>query len=144
MMFSFTQRHDPRWRCGEHPRSNPLCLCAARRTFSRTHDEADRDSDDDALYWTVGPCPIDAYRERTGDLSAVRMSDVIGRQQYHELPIYREYNRPFGIEHMVDVGLSAGPDRQRSFLLFRGPDVRDFSERDRAVLEMLRPRLERL
>jgi len=109
-----------------------------------SHDEADHDPDDDALYWTLGPCPICHYRDRTGDMSAVRMSDVIGRQQYHELPIYREYHRPCGIEHMVDVGLSAGPDRHRSFLLLRGPDVRDFSERDRAVLEMLRPHLEGL
>jgi DNA-binding CsgD family transcriptional regulator len=109
-----------------------------------SHDEADHDPDDDALYWTVGPCPICHYRDRTGDLAVVRMSDVISRRQYHELPIYREYHRPCGIEHMVDVGLSAGPNRHRSFLLLRGSDVRDFSERDRAVLEMLRPHLERL
>lgn len=120
----------------------------ARRFVATTcfpsHDESDHDPDDDALYWTVGPCPISHYRDRTGDLSTVRMSDVIGRRQYHELPVYREHDRPFGVEHVVDVGLTAGPGRQHSFLLYRGPDVRDFSERDRAVLETLRPHLDGL
>ena len=37
----------------------------------------------DDLYWAVGPCPITEYRTRTGDLTAVRMSDLIGRTRYH-------------------------------------------------------------
>jgi len=103
--------------------------------------EADDEADDEALYWTVGPCPISDYRARTGDLSAVRMSDVIGQQRYHELPIFREYFSPAGIDNMIDVGLPAAPRRHRSLILFRRTGAGDFSERDRAVLEMLRPHL---
>ncbi len=76
---------------------------------------------------------------RTGDLSAVRMSDVIGRRRYHELPIFHEYFHPAGLDHMIDVGLPAAPGRHRSFILFRRTGAADFSERDRAVLEMLWP-----
>lgn len=97
--------------------------------------------EDNALYWAVGPCPITDYRASTGDLTAVRMSDVIGRVRYHELPIYRDYFQPVGLDHVLDLGLSADRQRYRSLVLLRGHDVGDFSERDRAVLEMLRPHL---
>ena len=104
----------------------------------------DDENDDEESYWRVGPCPISAFRARTGDLSAVRMSDVISRRRYHELPIFREYFRPAGFDHMVDLGLRAPLRRHRSFIFFRGTNGDDFSERDRAVLELLRPHLYRL
>jgi len=110
----------------------------ARRFIEQNPAETD---EDDALYWAVGPCPIMDYRSRTGDLTAVRMSDIIGRGRYHELPIYREYFQPVGLDHILDLGLSAARQRYRSLVLLRSHDVGDFSERDRAVLEMLRPHL---
>jgi len=122
----------------------------AKRSYAMVGSRApdgeadDDDDDDDDLYWTLGPCPISDYRARTGDLCAVTMSDVIGRRRYHELPIFREYFRPAGIDHMIDLGLPAALRRHRSFILFRGTEEGDFSERDRAVLEILRPHLYRL
>lgn len=95
------------------------------------------------VFWSVAPCPIFSYRDRTRDLDAVRMSDVIGRRQYQELSIYQEYFRPNGIDHAIDLRL-ARPRRYRSFILFRRPGASDFSERDRGVLELLRPHLYRL
>lgn len=100
--------------------------------------------DDDELYWSAGPCPISDYRTRTGDLGAVTMSDVIGQRGYHELPIFREYFGPAGLDHVIDLGLPTALTRQRSFVLFRQAGADDFSQRDRAVLEMLRPHLYRL
>jgi DNA-binding CsgD family transcriptional regulator len=97
--------------------------------------------DDEELYWTVGPCPITDYRVRTGDLSAIRMSDIIGRLRYRESPFYREYFLPVGLDHVLDLGLSTDRQRYRSIVLIRGRDDADFSERDRAVLELLRPHL---
>jgi DNA-binding CsgD family transcriptional regulator len=104
------------------------------------HNPAETE-EDDALYWAVGPCPIMDYRSRTGDLTAVRMSDIVGRGRYHELPVYREYFQPVGLDHVLDLGLPAASQHYRSLVLLRGHDVEDFSERDRAVLEMLRPHL---
>jgi DNA-binding CsgD family transcriptional regulator len=101
----------------------------------------DQPSEFDALYWAVGPCPITEYRTRTGDLSAVRMSDVIGKARYHELPFYREYYLPVAFEHVLDLGLSHERTNLRSLILIRERDVADFSDRDRAVLELLRPHL---
>jgi DNA-binding CsgD family transcriptional regulator len=96
-------------------------------------------------YWSVvHTCPTFAYRDRTGDLQAVRVLDLIARRRYHELPIYRDYFLPFGLDDYVELGLRAEPGRDRFFVLFRSPEARDFSERDRNVLEFLRPYLYRL
>ena len=69
--------------------------------------ELDPDDEGDALYWAIGPCPIVSYRTRTADLGAARLSDVVARRAYRELPIYRDYFAPFGVEHMLDLGLAA-------------------------------------
>lgn len=93
----------------------------------------------DERYWQVGPCPIVSYRADTGTLEAVRMSDVIPTRRFRELPVYREYFRLLGLEHMLDLGLPERSARQRSLILFRAAGEHDFCERDRAVLEALRP-----
>lgn len=116
----------------------------AKRFYALIGIPADGEDDDEEPYWAAGPCPISDYRGRTGDLSAVTMSDVIGRRRYHELPIFREYFRPAGIDHVIDLGLPTALRRHRSFILFRRTEEGDFSQRDRAVLEMLRPHLYRL
>jgi DNA-binding CsgD family transcriptional regulator len=96
---------------------------------------------DDELYWSLGPCPIVHYRIRERDLVAIRMSDVTPTGRFRELPIYREYFGPSDIDYMLDLGLPERSQRQRSLLLFRRKGETDFSERDRAVLEALRPHL---
>jgi len=104
----------------------------------------DDGTDDEDLYWAIGPCLISDYRVQTGDLSPVKMSDLIGQRRYHESPIYREYFQPAGLDHMIDVGLPAAPRLHRSFILFRETGAGDFSERDRAVLDVLRPHFRNL
>lgn len=114
---------------------------AERRYVELVGDDPADDEDDEDLYWSVGPCPIADYRVRTGDLTTIRMSDVIGRTRWHEHPVYREYFRPGAIEYIVDLGLGTGKDWYRSVVLLRERDESDFSERDRAVMESLRPHL---
>jgi DNA-binding CsgD family transcriptional regulator len=101
----------------------------------------DDDASDDDLYWRVGPCPIADYRARTGDLATIRMSDVIARSRFREQPVYREYFAPGAIEYALDLGLGADRDGYRSLVLLRERDESDFTDRDRAVLELLRPHL---
>ena len=102
------------------------------------------DDEDDELHWELGPCPMIRYRTETGDLATARMSDVTDRRRYVESAFYREYFRPSNVEYMVDLGLPAVPGRLRSFILFRGRGDRDFTERDRVVLDALRPHFARL
>lgn len=56
---------------------------------------------------------------------------------------HREYFRPAGVDHMLDLAWEAGDGWQRSILFCRERADRDFTERDRAVLELLRPHLRR-
>ena len=92
-------------------------------------------------------CQSNTYPERTGDLrSVVKPSDFYSARQWHSTGMYSDYHRPYGIEHELQLclhdsaELSAGPERHVRLYLYRGPGP-DFSERDRAVLTLLRPHL---
>jgi DNA-binding CsgD family transcriptional regulator len=92
-------------------------------------------------------CLSNTYPERTGDRrSVVKPSDFYSARQWHSTGMYWDYHRPWGIEHELQLclpdsaGLSAGPGRHIRLYLYRGPGP-DFSERDRAVLTLLRPHL---
>jgi DNA-binding CsgD family transcriptional regulator len=104
--------------------------------------DADGRQEDDAdeLYWTVGPCAITKYRSATGDLTAVRLTDVVSWRRYRDSPIYREYYAG-AVGYMLDLGLTALPGWQRTLLFCKASEEKDFSERDRDVLELLRPHL---
>lgn len=99
------------------------------------------DGIEDPAYWAAGPCPVSEYRVSTGDLSVITITDLVDRRRYHALPIYTDYFRPAGVEHLIDLGLPGLPHRHRALVLFRETGARDFSDRDRAVLEVLRPHL---
>jgi DNA-binding CsgD family transcriptional regulator len=101
-------------------------------------------ADDVALYQDCDYC---TYPERTGDLRSVaKNSDFYSARQWHNYGIYRDYFLPFGIEHLLNLclptvpGAAAWPGPIAKLAFFRGPGP-DFSERDRALLELLRPHL---
>jgi DNA-binding CsgD family transcriptional regulator len=120
------------------------CDLHAKRFVTAVGLGPDDDGEDDELYWSVGPCPISEYRSLTGDLCAVTMSDVIDRRRYHELPVFREYFAPAGLDHVIDLGLPAELRHHRSFVLFREGGGRDFTQRDRSVLDLVQQHLCRL
>jgi DNA-binding CsgD family transcriptional regulator len=84
--------------------------------------------------------PLCAYQARTGDFTARKFSDFVTRRQWHRLGIYAEYFRFYGVEERMVVGLPAPPLHSNVVALDRGGD-RDFGERDRLVLNLLRPHL---
>jgi DNA-binding CsgD family transcriptional regulator len=95
-------------------------------------------------YWDCQPC---SYPDRTGDLrSIVKITDFYSARQWHSTGMYTDVYRPQGVEHELQLFLpdpavlTAGPGRTLRLCFFRqsGPD---FSERDRAVLTLLRPHL---
>jgi DNA-binding CsgD family transcriptional regulator len=96
------------------------------------------------LYWNCQPC---SYPERTGDLrSIIKISDFYSSRQWHANGMYSDIYRPQGLEHELQLCLAdptertTGPGRTVRLFFFRqsGPD---FSERDRALLTLLRPHL---
>ena len=96
-------------------------------------------------YWDCQSC---SYPDRTGDLrSIVKITDFYSDRQWHSTGMYTDVYRPQRVEHELQLflpdpaGLAAGPGRTVRLFFFRevGPD---FSERDRAVVTLLRPHLQ--
>jgi DNA-binding CsgD family transcriptional regulator len=101
------------------------------------------DADQDERWWKIAhQHPICEYVEESGDFRTLKISDFLTRAQLHRLELYDEQLRPFGFEHWLMLPLRSPPWRERGFNLLRGG--RDFSERDRNVLDLLAPHLLRL
>jgi DNA-binding CsgD family transcriptional regulator len=80
-----------------------------------------------------------AYIQRTGDLAApIRWSDFYTPAALRNAPMYAEYYHLMGDKYNIRLHLPTLPGQARSFALYRcsGPD---FTERDRLVLQLLRP-----
>ena len=99
-----------------------------------------------AHYWD---CPFWSYADRSGDLRSVtKISDWYSARQWHSAGVYCDYFRAQEFEHQLALylpgtpGSYAGSGRTIRMAFFRGPG-RDFSERDRALLALLRPHLHR-
>jgi hypothetical protein len=91
-----------------------------------------------AHYWDCLPC---SYPDRTGDVRSVtRISDFYSARQWHATGMYSDYLGPAGFEHELMLCLPGAPGRTVRLMFFRGPG-QDFSERDRALLALLRPHL---
>jgi DNA-binding CsgD family transcriptional regulator len=95
-------------------------------------------------YWDDLPW---SYPERTGDLrSIVKISDFYSAREQHSTGTYTDSDRPMGVEHVLMLCLpaaqppAAGSGRHVRMYFMRGPGL-DFSERDRALLVLLRPHL---
>jgi DNA-binding CsgD family transcriptional regulator len=84
--------------------------------------------------------PLCAYQARTGDFTAHKFSDFVTRSQWHRLGLYAEYFRFYGVEDRIVVRLPTPPSHSKVVALDRAGD-RDFCERDRVVLNLLRPHL---
>jgi DNA-binding CsgD family transcriptional regulator len=109
------------------------------------------DTGDEALdrahwqhYWDTRSCN---YPDRSGDLRSItKISDFYSIRQWHATGMYGDYARPLGVEHHIVLclpeapGRAAGPGRTVRLMLLRGPGT-DFSERDRALLTLLRPHM---
>ena len=94
-------------------------------------------------YWEIRrDHPVCAYQARTSDYRARRVSDFMSHRQLIASRVYREWFKPQGYETEMCAGLDAPLWHTKVFLFRRLAG--DFSERDRAVVEAVRPMLARL
>jgi len=83
-----------------------------------------------------------SYPDRSGDLSSViKVTDFCSLREYRQTPMYTEHFRPIGWEHEMFMCLPDGPGRTLRLIFFRGIGEPDFTERDRALIILLRPHL---
>ena len=99
--------------------------------------------DDDDLFWRiVDEHPLCRHQQAYMDFSAKRLSDVTTRRRLVNSQVYAEWFRPDEVEAELEIGLARSRARTRNFVLDRAQG--DFSERDRAVLELVTPHLRRI
>jgi DNA-binding CsgD family transcriptional regulator len=90
----------------------------------------------------VGEHPIISHRQRTGMERALTLSDCVDRRALKRLQLYDEFFHPFGVEYSLSVRINLSSARAVDLGCTRA--VKDFSERDRAILDVLRPLLAHL
>jgi DNA-binding CsgD family transcriptional regulator len=85
--------------------------------------------------------PVLAHFERSRHGGAVDLSDFFDRAQLRRLRFYQEFLRPAGVEHQMSIALPSPGPRLMRITLNRGEGR--FRERDRLMLDLLRPHLAR-
>jgi DNA-binding CsgD family transcriptional regulator len=102
------------------------------------------DRPEEPSYWDVrDEHPACRRHEVTGDFRALKISDFLIRSELRRTDIYWDWFHPLGAEYQMTVGLDAPLSHTKVFL-FNRAGRRDFNERDRAVLDFLRPHLANL
>jgi DNA-binding CsgD family transcriptional regulator len=83
--------------------------------------------------------PLITRFAETRDGHAYKISDFITRSELHETAIWKEAYRPLGVEYQMAFALPSQPSVVIGIALSDGE--RDFSERDRELLNRARPQL---
>ena len=78
-----------------------------------------------------------------GDFRALKLSDFLSLGQLRRSRIYAVWFRPKDVEHELAVAIPSTPWHTKTFIFDRERG-RDFTERDRLVLDLLQPHLDRL
>lgn len=92
----------------------------------------------DALNRLIGQHPVVQYVARTGDMSATKISDFVTSREFHALEIYTDFFRVIGAEDLLAVIVQAKP--MMIGVAFTRPR-RTYTERDRQLLNLMRPHL---
>jgi DNA-binding CsgD family transcriptional regulator len=97
---------------------------------------------DENLLWDVviDEDPL-CLAQQLGDFRVRRLSDCLTRAELHAARFYDLWLRPFGVEFELDVALPSPQWHTKTFMFSRHEGSRDFTERDRFVLELLQPHL---
>ena len=112
-----------------------------RKTYALVEDppSSDHASEMEVFVRHFGEHPLIDHYRRTGEGQAIKISDFLTQSQWRKRALYNEYFKEIrGIEHQMGTviptpGLPVG--------IALGRSGRDFSERDRQLLYLLRPHL---
>lgn len=86
--------------------------------------------------------PLVRYHGYQGGRSTHRISDAVPPAEFRRSALYDEYYRRVRIDHAIALPVHVGSGLLVSFVLNR--TRRDFSDREKALLEVLRPHLARI
>ncbi|TCC57728.1 response regulator transcription factor [Kribbella pittospori] len=125
----------------EFDRTQPhLRLFVVEQDLGETQEFLDRDVQDPHFWELYRSDDAANYPDRTGDITHVTMlSDFVSDRQLRASPLYVEYCSS-AMFRALSVNFPDEPGHASRLMLWRGPG-RDFDERDRLVLTLLRPHL---
>jgi DNA-binding CsgD family transcriptional regulator len=83
--------------------------------------------------------PLVTRQLQSPEFAVYKISDFLTQEDYHRLELYQDVYRHLGVEYQIAVTIRTEPARVTAFALSRRQN--DYTERDRAILEMLRPHL---
>jgi DNA-binding CsgD family transcriptional regulator len=129
----------PADRVGYFEYSDGGVISGTANTFFVDEPAVSYDWDTDRHRMTIGSWPL--RDPLSAPRRAVKLSDFLPRSRLRRNAWYCAVMRGSDVEHELKVWLPAPAGTVRGFFLYRGPRDRDFDERDRAVLELLRPHL---
>jgi DNA-binding CsgD family transcriptional regulator len=81
--------------------------------------------------------PVLDYFKSSGDGQALKISDFVDARQYRRLEVYRKIFKPTGVEDQLGFGVQVRDQFVLGFCFSRG--ARSFTERDRMLLNLVRP-----
>ena len=110
----------------------------------RPDDEVDGVELDDETRWRVllEEHPL-CLRQQEGDFGAGKLSDFLTQRELRRTWLYDNFFAPFDIEYELEVPIPSPLWHTKTFLFARSGG-RDFTERDRLLLDLLQPHLARL
>lgn len=83
--------------------------------------------------------PCVAYARKTGNGSPSKISDFLSVNQWKRLALYNEFYKPLGMVHNLGMQLSMADDGATMISMGLLRSKHDFTERDRALLALMRP-----
>jgi DNA-binding CsgD family transcriptional regulator len=85
--------------------------------------------------------PIVARSLSTGEAEWARLSDFMTRRELANTPLYHDFYRRVNVHHQL--GISYPTRNAASMAIALNRDIKDFSDRERLLLNVLRPHLRR-
>ena len=82
--------------------------------------------------------PVIMHYKTTGDLRALMVSDFLSRKEFHRTAIYNEIYSKLGAQDQIAIGLPGPPWMSIGIAFNR---TKNFTERDREILDAVRPHL---
>jgi DNA-binding CsgD family transcriptional regulator len=99
-------------------------------------------SGEEDVFWRIADQHPLCRAQKRGRCDAVKLSDFHSRRELHRLEVYADWFRPAGVEFELEVGIPSPLEHTKTFLF--DDARRDFSERDRALMNLLQPHLAQL
>lgn len=99
-------------------------------------DAVEGDDDEPTFWRIVDEHPL-CQQQRRGRFDALKLSDFHTRRELRQLEVYADWFQAFGVECELEVAIPSPLEHTKTFLFDN--ERRDFTERDRALLNLLQP-----